>query len=472
MTLKGLLMYLQEYMFTHARLISNTADAGDVLGDPDPADKAAFNTRFSNEAQVFEARTGPSLIPKSAIKVRPYQPQQANQSRTLTRLANIEATIVEYTATQMSRVGVTRWAPDYTETPGSLWNTAMSFLLIDTFRQAIVAGAYDFNSNHAWKKFITDMDLMVVIYDHVVWYHFFDKWREEKRAPGAAQAEKERQAMYAVKRKVSYFKLALHVIFLHLLQKEKARKQYCKKNKFYRLARYLFNIKATSEDERDPAQSFIGKRPVHHPRRRPERAPEADLVIRLVDKAIDITKELTRNSKRPREDPILLAPPIHERNMTLFPAFPPNMPIDYYDPGCFNALPLEIRKKANINVLVLPGDVSQALNRRDADGKLTGQQLMKKYGDTVLSRYDLDGFSSDDNGGSEEDADDDDYSAFSDEEGEESNEDEGNITDLVDDDDDAAMSSLDEEELREHTLFSRRSGLAAHLSIGNMMDMS
>ncbi|KAF4615803.1 hypothetical protein D9613_012477 [Agrocybe pediades] len=323
-------LLLKEYMFTHARLISNAADAGDVLGDPNPEDKRRFNAHFKKEADVFEADNGKPLVPRSEVTVRPYQPLRPSQSRTLSRLANIESTFVEYIAAIMSRVGIRRWAPDYIGRPDSLWNAAMSVVFIKTFRQAVAAGAYDFNANQGWKQYMEDMDLLILIYDHIVWRHFFDKWREEQRSPGAAQVEKERQAMYAVKRK-----------------KANACKAYCKKNKLHRLGRYLFDIKATSEDERDPAESFIGKRPVYFPRRRPERSAEADTAIRLIRQAIDMTKDLTRNTKRPREDPILVARPISERNMTILPAFPPNMPIDYYDPDFFNALPLELRKKAD-----------------------------------------------------------------------------------------------------------------------------
>ncbi|KAF4620701.1 hypothetical protein D9613_000001 [Agrocybe pediades] len=441
-------LLLKEYMFTHARLISNAADAGDVLGDPDPEDKARFNAHFKKEEEVFKAENGKPLVPRSEVIVRPYQPLRPSQSRTLSRLANIESTLVEYIAATMSRVGIRRWAPDYsTGKPDSLWNVAMSVVFIKTFRQAVAAGAYDFNANQRWKQYMEDMDLLILIYDHIVWHHFFDKWREEQRSPGAAQVEKERQAMYAVKRK-----------------KANTCKAYCKKNKLHRLGRYLFDIKATSEDEHDPAESFIGKRPVYFPRRRPERSAEADTAIRLIRQAIDVAKDLTRNTKRPREDPILVARPISECNMTIFPAFPPNMPIDYYDPDFFNALPLELRKKADTSVLVLPGDASQVMNRRDPDAKLTGHQLMKKYGDSVLSRYDLDGFSSDEERESGEDEED--GSDFDDEE-------EGGDEEMTDEDE--AMTSLDEEELREHRehiLSSRRSALAAHLSVGNMMDMA
>ncbi|KAF5334252.1 hypothetical protein D9611_014574 [Ephemerocybe angulata] len=450
-------LLLKDHAFTHFRLISGCLAADDVPEDVDPATLAAFYARFSNEDAVLGARSGPPLISKTSVKVYPYQPAEASQSRNLSRLAMIESTVVDFIATKMARMGISRWTPNYNEAPGSLYNTAISILFIDTFRQAIVSGAYDFNGNQAWKKYTTDMDLLLQIYDHVTHFHFFQIWKEEKRNKGSARFAKERQAMYAVKRK-----------------KAKARRNYLKTNKHHRLAKLLIDVKATSDEEQDPAGAFLGQRPIYHPRFRPERSAGAEECIRLIDRAIDSAKGLKKNGIR--RDPILIAPPRSQQKITMFPALPPNMPIDYYDPDFFNQLPLELRKKANIGVLVLPGKVEKSLNRKDADGKLTGKQLMEKYGDDVLSCYDLDGFSSGDegdlsgDGDNESDGDefDDGEECGSDESEELEDEGEGEGEGIGDED--ATMSVLDEEEEREHEMFSRRSTLAAQLSVGNAMD--
>lgn len=370
----------QDNMYTHFCLLTGCSVSDDILQDPSLSILSRFHSHFSKEEDIYAACNGSPLISKFQVKVQPYIPQneQSTQSRNLVCLSMVEESVANFMAVKMSQIGVEEWTPNYNEPPSLLYNTAMSLVFIDTFHQAVVAGAYDYVANLHWKKHMTDMDLLVTIYEHIVFHHFFKLWKIEQQSPGMAGLAKQCQAMYAIKQKVVMFQVSasLELILMNSKQKVKACKVYLKNNKHYCLAKLLIDVEATSDEERDPSGGFVGKRPICHVYQWPEHSQEAEACIQLIDKAIKMSKGLKRNIVT-WCNPIVVPLSFKKQQLTLFSALSTNLLIDYYDPDYFNSLPLELQKKANIHVLALPSDVSKSLNWQHKGGKATGCELMR-----------------------------------------------------------------------------------------------
>jgi hypothetical protein len=90
-------------------------------------------------------------------------------------------------------------------------------------------------------------------------------------------------------------------------------------------------------------------------------------------------------SKRWRERTRII--PLHQKD-TEFHALPLDMPIDYYDPVFYNALQPRLRHRiTNKQVALLP-DVKCSFSH-NADEKLSDEEFMLNYADSVLARYNL-----------------------------------------------------------------------------------
>ncbi|KAF5320345.1 hypothetical protein D9611_011348 [Ephemerocybe angulata] len=444
---------LKKAAFTHFRLMANCPDTDSVPASPTTAEIATFYRRFADEPEVLAQRTGQPLISISSVQVHAYMPT-ATRSQTRNQLGKIEEVVVKFIASRMSRMGFTRWAPNYIEAPGSLWNTAARITFIDTFRQAVSARTYDYLKG-TWKRHINDMDLLIQVYDHIAHYHFFSLWRKEQRLPGRVKLDVKKNSVYQLRKRTA-----------------EARREFLEENK---LSVYLplIDRKATSDDERDPDGGFEDCRPIYFIKKRPERSAGMELFIRRLEAAQDMQIGLLSN--RTRTDRIRKVPPPSQQKTTGFTALPPDMPIDYYDPAFFNMLPLKVRAKADITKIALPPNPAKTFTNFKTERKLTNEGLMIKYGKTVLSRYNLDGLfgddDSDDLGGDDEE--DEGYGeddGLEEEKGDSEEDDFSGIDDLLADDGDMArdeddtMSELDVEEEREHISY-KRSKLAAELSM-------
>jgi len=65
--------------------------------------------------------------------------------------------------------------------------TSTCYLIaLNTFNQAIISHAYDsFRPN---TKYLTNMDLLIKLYDHFVHYRMYEVFKQELHIPGSTQA--------------------------------------------------------------------------------------------------------------------------------------------------------------------------------------------------------------------------------------------------------------------------------------------
>ncbi|KAH6890711.1 hypothetical protein BKA70DRAFT_1441916 [Coprinopsis sp. MPI-PUGE-AT-0042] len=446
---------LKDAGFTHFRLLTGCPESHQIPSNPRPEALRFFKNKFSEENDVLSQREGEYLIPPSSVKVMAYKPP-TTRSRNLVRVSQIEELVVQFIQRRMAKWGWYEFMPNYEEGPESLWNMTAAIIFVDTFRQALIAGAYDFLPGN-WKRFTTNVDMIMKIYHHIAHHYFYAMWRKEQRLPGIHAEEANKASEYQAR-----------------LRKCRSRRVYMKANGLAHLLP-MISTAATSDEELDPAGKFIGRRPVSYPRKRPERSSEAETFFTLIYKKMDSNKGLKTN--RMRTDYIRVVPPPGEQNISRYAAFPPDMPLDYYDPEYFDNLPLELQRKVKTNTILLVPDATTCLaKRRRAEPSPENLEELKAE---VMERYNMEGLmNSDFRGSGESDNEEgDDEGNYGDDDDLDDSEEEDLALDgddrfLDDDDDDDGMSDASVEVEREEMMMQQRSTLLAQLSQGNLMDLS
>jgi hypothetical protein len=161
--------------------------------------------------------------------------------------------------------------------------------------------------------------------------------------------------------------------------------KFLKENGFPARYQRAIHPRATSDDEVDKAGLKINNQPVYWIKRRPERSVEAETFIRRLE---EIREESVRYSPKGRWRERVRCVPNTGQEVSTFLKLPEKMPIDYFQPAFYNRLLPRLRFTiAQPSIIFLPD--GQAPFAGTADEKLSEKRFNKKYGPTVLSRYDL-----------------------------------------------------------------------------------
>lgn len=161
--------------------------------------------------------------------------------------------------------------------------------------------------------------------------------------------------------------------------------KFLKENGFPARYQRAIHPRATSDDEVDKTGLKINNQLVYWIKRRPERSVEAETFIRRLE---EIREENVRYSPKGRWRERVRRVPDTSQEVSTFLKLPEKMPIDYFQPAFYNRLLPRLRFTiAQPSIIFLPD--GQAPFAGTADEKLSEKGLNKKYGPTVLSRYDL-----------------------------------------------------------------------------------
>lgn len=189
-------------MLLHIRILWGLLDSTSIPFDPHPEVLASFSKRFSTETQlqaliVNQARplinTNHILLPGAAILKK--------GSRIITNYGKIDENVLEYIKGCIARFGLSSWCPDLRQNPKSLYNSACRIIAIDTFQQALVAGAYSraFTIN---TRYATNTEILIKTYDHCVFYFFAGRYRRDVRNPGSVVRADEKGTIYKNRQRV------------------------------------------------------------------------------------------------------------------------------------------------------------------------------------------------------------------------------------------------------------------------------
>jgi hypothetical protein len=147
-------------------------------------------------------QTGPPLIDTSLVQVtRSYL--VPGSGTIAAHSQQVEEYMLQYIQTRLASFGFTTWCPDLSQTAYSLYNSACRIVAIETFRQALVSGAYIFMGPNV--SYAKNMPLLIKIYDHIVHFSQHHRYKKEARNAGSVQVKDEAGPLYRARSRVSEF---------------------------------------------------------------------------------------------------------------------------------------------------------------------------------------------------------------------------------------------------------------------------
>ncbi|KZV87743.1 hypothetical protein EXIGLDRAFT_620282, partial [Exidia glandulosa HHB12029] len=173
----------QDAFKLHILILWNLLDVAAVPKMPSPDVTSWFNTTFSTMDDLHAARQGSARVSTSMITTAAVGRDVRVKTGTHAQHAGrVEKPALSWMIAFLARFGFTSWAPDFTSTPYSLYNSACRIIAIFSFQQALLAQAYvHFGPvmSHA-----NDFDFLIKLFDWYVWDCWFHRWDAERRRPG------------------------------------------------------------------------------------------------------------------------------------------------------------------------------------------------------------------------------------------------------------------------------------------------
>ncbi|KAF8987414.1 hypothetical protein BDQ17DRAFT_1435651 [Cyathus striatus] len=255
---------LKDSILIHIHYLWGLPDPSSIPYDP-PADVLdSFSRRFSSPEEVNNHGTEP-LIQPSEVTVQPWK-YPLKKGRSIAFIHCFEDTVVGLIRATMARYGLPIWCPDLHQLATSTYNTAHKIVAVETYRQALIMCAYD--SYGVEQKWSSRMDVLYQVYNHYVHHSFCVQYDMEARSPGILWETDELSAV---------------------------RRKFIDDNGYPERYKLLLSPKATSDDECDPANSFVGRRPVFYIKKHPERSKDAEAFIQQLDQQWELVLESAPN---------------------------------------------------------------------------------------------------------------------------------------------------------------------------------
>ncbi len=115
----------------------------------------------------------------------------------------IQSFVLGYMQVTLACYGMRQWNPDLTQPSDSLFNVTCCFVVVDTFRQALITRTYA-----AYKvplKYADSYDLLSKIYDHIVHFHYAAHFCKELDNLGSVLITADHQARLTCRAHVRMF---------------------------------------------------------------------------------------------------------------------------------------------------------------------------------------------------------------------------------------------------------------------------
>lgn len=240
---------------------------------------------------------------------------------------HMQSFMLGYMQATLACYGMCQWNPDLTQPSDSLFNVACHFVVIGTFRQALITRTY--TAYRIPLKYVDSYDLLSKLYDHIVHFHYAAHFRKELDTPGSVLTATELQAWLTHQAHVRLFMYFLLKFLIHV-QLAKVRINWLTANRYPPHYIALCQPAATSDDELDPNDSTKKMYCIH---KRPERSNEAECWIHHLEMKCLQDNKYKRGGPHPYHRHVP-AVPIDSSIKNL----PWNMPLDYFDPTFFNGL--------------------------------------------------------------------------------------------------------------------------------------
>jgi hypothetical protein len=172
---------------------------------PPPDMLVQFHSRYASDKDLLEARAAMADAAPLGASVRVVRAAAVtNPGRYVVDAMLVEEIILEYMDAYLARFGLAFWCPDMLDSPYSLLNSALRIIVIDTFRQAVSARAYDFLG--AKMEHAANTLLLIRFFDHFVFHHQLARFKQNMKNPGSVIAREALKAAYERRRTVCPFR--------------------------------------------------------------------------------------------------------------------------------------------------------------------------------------------------------------------------------------------------------------------------
>ncbi|KAJ6628864.1 hypothetical protein B0H10DRAFT_101284 [Mycena sp. CBHHK59/15] len=169
----------------HLCFLIGALESSKAPASASPDAVAEFNTRFK-EFTVGQLRrmgqSGPNLIALEEVDVGLRATAVHSRNKIISAFRKLEESALFHVRAYLAKLGINVWAPDFNQTPYSLYNMAMRMSAIDTFRFLVAATHYDFLEPNT--QLVRDPSVLPKMYDHFVHHYLFEQWKLETRQPG------------------------------------------------------------------------------------------------------------------------------------------------------------------------------------------------------------------------------------------------------------------------------------------------
>jgi hypothetical protein len=173
------MLRVQEALWFHIQIFGRLLQKGAVIGPTPPEILNDFN-RFFNRLEDITALHDDTSTTSTALGPEHHRINIAqvvlaalppdSTVRMKQQYRRIQSIVLGYMQATLACYGMRQWNPDLTQPSDSLFNVACRFVVVDTFRQALITRTYA-----AYKvplKYADSYDLLSKIYDHIVHFHY------------------------------------------------------------------------------------------------------------------------------------------------------------------------------------------------------------------------------------------------------------------------------------------------------------
>ncbi|RXW12932.1 hypothetical protein EST38_g12922 [Candolleomyces aberdarensis] len=358
---------LRKAMLLHIHILWGLYKSTDIPPDPHPLVVQSFSTKFAMDTDLIQTLKGRTpIVDPSGVKINPIE-AITDSGSTFANCSKVEEGIITYMKVCIAQFGLSLWCPDLRQTPYSLYNSACHIIAIDTFKQALISGAYD-QVYSVDPAFVTNTALLIKLFDHFVFSFFLKHYRRDVKNPGLFAHTDRDSSMYKnCERLVKQRRLWLH------------------QNGYPTRYMWLISTEATSEDERDPEGSTENGRDVYLIKKKFWRSDKMERFIRKMDNMRIRGSQLKygkRSAERIRKVP---ANP-GQQLACEFNCLPERLPIEAYNPEVYNDLTPALRAHCAAPQVVFPQNMDD-LFTGNGDKTRNTEELNILYGKEVMAPY-------------------------------------------------------------------------------------
>jgi len=189
----------QEALWFHIQVFGGLLQKGAIIG-PTPLDLINEFNRFFNRLEdvttIYDTTTTTTSLDSHhciyiAQVILSGLPSDSTV-RVKQQFRRMESFMLGYMKAALACYGMRRWHPDLTQPSDSLFNVACRFVVVGTFRQALITRTYA--AYRVPLRYADSYDLLSKIYDHIVHFHYATHFCKELDTPGSVLTTTELQA--------------------------------------------------------------------------------------------------------------------------------------------------------------------------------------------------------------------------------------------------------------------------------------